>query len=374
MRAGFGVGPITPKLPVYLAGFGARKEPAQSVHDPLEARAMYLTDGDTTLCLVVCDLLAMSAGYARPVRDAIARELSLPMDAVLTACTHTHNGPSTIAGSGAVGYPPPEGYEEILGPGCVAAAVRARDAAADAELRYVRAPLPDDTAFNRRGGPYPEPAFAVLDVHGPEGRLGLVANFGIHPVLLGPNWMEVSADWVGPFRGELERAASGVAIELTAALGDINPTPPKGRPDSNYDPWASWEDTDAYGRRLAHAVFEALDRAEPVEGGLGIVRSETHDIDVGSTGLAALLQETSMLVEFVEWTIGDVRLVSMPGEAFHELGREIEASRGGKTLLAGLCPAWHGYLPHPWGEGYEEGVSFGQEFVAAVREVLIEAP
>jgi hypothetical protein len=374
VRAGFGSAKITPNLPAYLAGFGARTEPAQAVHDDLEARALYLSDGDTSLCLVVCDLLAMSAGYARPVRESIARALSLPMDAVLTACTHTHNGPSAIAGSGAVGYPPPEGYEDLLGPACTDAAVRARDAAVEAELRYTRAPLPEGVAFNRRGGPYPDPTFAVLDVRAGDRRLGVIANFGIHPVLLGPHWLEVSADWVAPFRDELERVASGAAIELTAALGDINPTPPKGQPDESYDPWASWDDTETYGRRLAHAVADVLDATVPVDGPLGIVRSETHDIAVGNTGLAALLQETSMLVEFVEWTIGDVRLVSMPGEAFHALGQQIEASRGSKTLLAGLSPAWHGYLPQPWGEGYEEGVSFGEEFVAAIREVLIKAP
>lgn len=374
MRAGFGKSAITPKPPVYLAGFGARTEPAQKVHDDLEARALYLRDGDTALCLVVCDLLGLSPGFSRPVREQISRELGLPIDAVLIACTHTHNGPSAMAGTEILGWPNPEGYADVLRAGCTAAAMQARDTAQEAELRYGRAPLPDGYAFNRRGGPYPDPTFAVLDVRGPDGRLGVVANLGIHPVLLGPNWLEVSADWVGPFRDELERVASGAAIELTAALGDINPTPPAGKPDDTYAPWASWEQTETYGRNVARTVAAALDATKPIVGPLDIARSETKDIAVGATGLAVAMQAESMQVEFVEWTIGDVRLVSMPGEAFHALGQQIEAARGGRTLLAGLCPAWHGYLPYPWGDGYEEGVSFGEEFVAAVREVLIKAP
>ena len=66
--------------------------------------------------------------------------------------------------------------------------------------------------------------------------------------------------------------------------------------------------------------------------------------------------------------------MSIPGEAFHLLGREISSARGDRVLLAGISPAWHGYLPHPWGEGYEEGVSYGEEFVRVVREVLVRAP
>jgi hypothetical protein len=81
-----------------------------------------------------------------------------------------------------------------------------------------------------------------------------------------------------------------------------------------------------------------------------------------------------MLVEFLEWAIGDVRLVSIPGEAFHQLGREISSSRDDRVLLAGIAPSWHGYLPVPWGEGYEEGVSFGEEAVAAMRSALLESP
>jgi hypothetical protein len=81
-----------------------------------------------------------------------------------------------------------------------------------------------------------------------------------------------------------------------------------------------------------------------------------------------------MLVELIEWALGNVRLVSIPGEAFHLLGREIAASRSGRVLLAGIAPSWNGYLPHPWGDGYEEGVSYGQDAVRAIREALTVAP
>jgi hypothetical protein len=376
MNAGFGAATITPSLPVWLAGFGARTQAANAVRDDLEARALYLSEGGTTLCLVVCDLLGMTPGFSAPIRDAIASQLDVGAECVLLASTHTHHGPSVLAGSEALGWPIPDGYDEILREGCVAAAAQAHDAAVEAELRYARAPLPDHVSFNRRGLPYDAPELCVLDVVRPDGhRIGVLANMGVHPVALGPGNLAVSTDWVGPFRAELERLAGGFAIELTGALGDVNPTPPARELEGDaYEPWATGEETEEIGRALARAAAEALDDAATISPNLAVIRSQTINIPLGQTGLAQLARADTMSVEFIEWTIGDLRLVSIPGEAFFALGREIEEARGKRTILAGISPSWHGYLPHPWGEGYEEGVSYGAEAVAAIRDVLIDAP
>jgi neutral ceramidase len=366
MKAGLGSAPITPTPPVYLAGFGDRTKPAEEVKEDLEALALYLSDGSTALCLVVCDLLGMTPDNSTLIRDAVADELGGPRANVILACTHTHSGPSLIAGSEAIGWPILEGYLDVVRTGCVGAASAARDASLDTTLRFVRAPLPDGFGFNRRGGDFDTPTFSVL--FAPDA--GIVANIGIHPVLLGPQWMAVAPDWVGPFRRELESLTGVTAIELTGALGDINPVPPSGKPDETYAPWASYEQTVEFGKRLARVVAGALPGAEPIEDRLSVVREETFEVPVGGTGIATLYGRSAMDVELVEWAIGDVRLVSIPGEAFHALGREISTARGDRVLLAGLSP-WQGYLPHPYGEGYEEGVSYGPEAVAAIREALL---
>ncbi len=367
MKAGVGSAPITPTPPVYLAGFGDRTEPVQEVKEDLEARALYLSDGSTSLCLVVCDLLGITPDNSTLIRDSVANELGLARANVILSCTHTHSGPSLIAGSEAIGWPVPDGYVAVVRAGCVAAASAARDASLPTDLRFVRAPLPDGFGFNRRGGDYDEPWFSAL--FAPDA--GILANIGIHPVLLGPHWMAVAPDWVGPFRRELSSLTGVGAIELTGALGDINPVPPSGQPDEAYAPWASYEQTSEFGTRLARVVAEAIPRAEPLDDSLRVVREETFEVPVGGTGIAALYERPTMDVELVEWVIGDVHLVSIPGEAFHALGREISRSRDDRVLLAGLSP-WQGYLPHPYGDGYEEGVSYGPDAVAAIRVALLE--
>lgn len=366
MRAGFGRGVITPEPPVFLAGFGGRTEPARRVHDDLEARALVLDDGTTTLCLVVCDLLGMSGEYAHPVRDAVASELGVPREAVLTSCTHTHSGPSAMAGTEALGWPTPDGYLDTLVAGCVAAA---KDAdLQDAAVSFVRAPLPDGLSHNRRGLPY-DPWFCAMDVRAPGGdRIGVLANLAVHPVSLGAGWLEVSCDWVRAFRETLESDAGGDAIMLSGALGDVNP---RGW-DTYEGPGGDYDRTAALGADLARAVAAALPDATPGTDALGIVAARTIDAPVDPTPLSMLSGAPQTIdVELVEWDVGGWRLVAIPGEAFHAFGREVDASRDGRALLAAIAPVWRGYFPHPWGEGYEETVSFGERTTRTVLDALL---
>ena len=375
MLAGFGRAVITPETPVMLAGFGGRNDPATEVHDDLEVRALYLAnppapdEADTgAVCLVVCDLLGMSPSFANPVRRAVAADLGLPISAVLSACTHTHSGPSCIAGSEAVGWPVPPGYQEVLVAGCLSAAAQARAAAAPAQLAYRRAALPEGLSVNRRGLPY-APWLALLDIRAEAGaRLGVLANLAVHPVALGPECFAVSADWVAPFRSAVESLLGGTTLMLSGALGDVNPR--HVHRQNNNSAANGFDEAEALGRELAEVVAAEAPTAEIMTSSIAVVRSEDLTAPVGSTMLSQLRVAPTTAVELVEWSLGGARLISVPGEAFHEFGRAIERSRSVPVILAGLCPTWNGYLPVPFTEGYEEQMSLGKEFVASVYSAL----
>jgi len=371
LHVGFGRAVITPPTPVQLAGF-IDDQPADEVHDDLEVRVMVVRSELGSLCLIVCDLLGMSSGFATPIRDAVAGALGLDRAAVLTSCIHTHAGPSTLEGSHHLGWVTPDGYRELLVERCTAAARDAAAAAIPAELRTGRFPLPDGLSINRRGLPY-EPTFAVLDVVGADGsRIGTIANVAIHPVALGPECLAVSSDWVGPFRSELERRAGGTSLLLSGALGDVNPH--HVHRQNNDCAKDGFDEALQLGRDVGEVVEDVLVGAQPIEAAnAGVVRHRTMDVQLGSTMLTGGREGRTASLELVEWSIGPVRVVSVPGEAFHALGRAIEervASEGAQVLLAGLTPEWHGYLPSPFRDGYEESMSYGRDAVATVTHAL----
>jgi hypothetical protein len=251
--------------------------------------------------------------------------------------------------------------------GALAAANQARANLEPATLRHDRAPLPPEVSFNRRGNPY-DPWFSVVDVRSERGdRLGTIANVSIHPVALGRDTLAVSSDWVGAFRRSYEANSDGRAVLLSGALGDVNP-----RPHAHAEPDGSFEHADAVGQEVAAAVSSCAGGAKEIDGDVRVEVSSARTIEVPATGgLAQLAGIDRMDVELVEWTIGPLGLVSIPGEAFHALGNAIAASRDRPTLLAGLSPVWQGYLPEPFGEGYEETVSYGPQAVASIRAALL---
>jgi hypothetical protein len=373
MLAGFGRALITPETPVMLAGFGDRHQPATSVHDDLEVRTLYLADDNGVgVCLVVCDLLGMSASFAVPIRQSVARELGVPLSAVLSASTHTHSGPSCIAGSEVLGWPTPPGYLELLVTACTAAASQARRQAAPANAAYRRAPLPDGLSINRRALPY-APWLALLDISSQGGdRIGTLANLAIHPVALGPECLAVSADWVAPFRVNLEASLGGSAVMLSGALGDVNPG--HVHRQGNRCRRDGFAEAEELGGELAEVVAREVTAAEPLSGAVEVVRCEVLSAPVGDTLLAQMSATDTMGVELVEWSVGDARIVSVPGEAFHAFGMAVEAARQAPLVLAGLSPVWLGYLPMPFRQGYEESMSLGEPFVTTVLEAITGAP
>jgi hypothetical protein len=377
LSAGVGTATITPPTPVRLAGF-AEIQDATEVHDDLTARAVLLQSDQGTVCLVVCDLMGMSPEFANPARTAVAGELGLDESAVLLASTHTHAAPSTMAGTEALGWHVPEGYGETLASGCASAAAAALDTARAAELRYGHWSLPGGLSINRRGYPY-DPWFSVLDIveagsRGAGARIGTLANLAIHPVALGPECLAVSADWVHPFREALQARAGGTAVLLSGALGDVNPrhVHRQGN-DCRRD---GFEEAEELGREVAEVVDDALGSTEALaDSGVRVIADRNIDVPIGGTQLARGRRGDTMRVELVEWAIGPVRLVSIPGEAFQAFGRQVEAARGGdKVLLAGLSPLWQGYFPVPFADGYEEGVSYGPQAVQAVLDALLDVP
>jgi neutral ceramidase len=359
MRAGLGRAVITPSLPVYLAGYGDRRDPATTVHDDLEVHVLVIEVEGRRAALVTLDLLAMSRDCSDPIRSCVGEVVGCDPDAVLTSCCHVHAGPSALTGTEATGWPVPTGYAAFL-------VDRVADAARAVELEpvtasFARIGLPAGVAINRRGHRLaPSAAVLVLD------PVVTIANFGIHPTVTGPSNLAVATDWVGPFRRELAARTGRAALFLQGCQGDVNPAVTAW---DDGDP-AAWSPVvEQYAVGLADAVAAARPRAFATEA--LTARSRTLDVPVGPTLLGQLAGgRAERTVELLEWTLGGLQLVAVPGEAFHAVEAELRVRRRDPLLIAGLAPDWHGYLPLPYTDGYEEGLSLGPDAVAQLVAAL----
>ena len=96
-RAGTVALDVTPKQFPVLVNGGMTSRTADSVTDPIYARALVLADGKIEIAIVVVDSCMMP----RPVLDkakALAHERTgIPANHILVSATHTHTAPSTLA-------------------------------------------------------------------------------------------------------------------------------------------------------------------------------------------------------------------------------------------------------------------------------------
>ncbi len=94
VNAGFASVDITPKMGTHLAGSGAGvHRPAQSVLDPLHAKAAVFRDGDTKLIVVELDVTIINSEYADKISEGIMKALNIPRECVMVMGTQTHSAP-----------------------------------------------------------------------------------------------------------------------------------------------------------------------------------------------------------------------------------------------------------------------------------------
>lgn len=363
LRAGAATGDITPTSAVRLAGFLARQPavPELVVADPLQVRAVALDGGGATALLLVLDLVGLSAEVGAGLRLAVSEATGVPVQRVLTSCTHTHSGPDTL-----LCMDLHEGYLELLAAGAVDAARRALAGLVPVSVGLGVVDVPTSLAVNRRGRPH-APRLQLVDLQADGQRVASLVGVGIHPVTHGPDVHVVTADWIGHCRTAVEAALGGTAVVVSGALGDVNPPGGDGYDRSG----GGVELARSVGSAVAELAVQAAGRTIDVGTSLSLDH-RTVELPVAEAELPRLVSggQDAVLAELFDWSLGELHLVSMPGEPLGAFAGEVR--RDGPVLPVGLAPTWQGYLPHPdaFDGGYEDELSLGVPAMRALLDAL----
>ncbi|MFO7945798.1 MAG: neutral/alkaline non-lysosomal ceramidase N-terminal domain-containing protein [Armatimonadota bacterium] len=405
LKAGAASYDITPPVGIDMCGFGSRPAPAQSVHDPLMAKALYL-EADESALIITSDLIGLDSDSVAEVREAIAEQTGLNPDAIMINCSHTHGGPTTPC-LPTMGEVDPAYMHELLRK-LISVGRLAYDRAEEAWVGHFREPV--SVGINRREierRNTPEPAkergtvadyVDVLAVEGADGPIARLFVHAAHGVTLGGDNTAITADWMGYAQRYVERLTGGDCVALfgQGCCGNINS-----------DPRGSFEIAHSQGRAMAGAVVKAAELAvtdnditisaarkeldipcedpPPVEK----ARAMLEDLRAGlqqaeAEGIYGMVKFSRGLVEWGEWMvqqaerkatgltipyevqairIGDTAIVGLPGEVFIEYAFNIEGrSPFGSTVVMGYTNGNPGYIPTA--AAYETG---GYEVDGAYR-------
>ena len=90
---------ITPKEPMWMAGFASRVHPSEGKLHDLWAKALVIEDADGKKgVLITADLAEIPKGLSDPIRDRLEKEYQLSRSQIIINSSHTHSGPVLQSG------------------------------------------------------------------------------------------------------------------------------------------------------------------------------------------------------------------------------------------------------------------------------------
>ena len=252
-----------------LAGFGQRTSASTGIHDRIFAKALYLSNGEDRLLIITTDLLCIPAPLARAVIAALGSLTGLVQDEICLCASHTHSAPLPLdAGDGAIGI---ARYAPVLRGALVDVGAAAIAAARKSRLRSGVGEV--DLFLNRRTRGNPnivDPRVAVLAVDDAASGAPVAVLFGVgcHPVTMGWDNMQISADFPGCAQRAIEASLPGVnALFFNTTEGNVIPrtSPNLDALDPRGYCGGGFENSVRIGEAIAGEVLRTRDASAPRE-------------------------------------------------------------------------------------------------------------
>jgi hypothetical protein len=413
LKAGIAYRDVSPSQGVPLGGYPHCPRHNTGVHDPLIASCIDLCDGNNEIVIAAMDLLWLSKQYVNTVRQRVRKECGIPAGNIMMTCAHTHSGPWAAGGIDEETLSDNEDPEYInaLIDKLTAMMVEAKKTAFDAKVAITKDYCCPEQGIggNRRDPKGPADAdVCIISVKDSSDTLkGIYLSYALHPTVIHEDSTVVTADFPGYTRLYLkEKYPNAVLVYAQGASGNQS--------SRYFRQGQSFDEAKRIGEEIgkaAAAVIDGLEYASDISLGaesaempiktrsvppLEVLEQNVKDFsriyeelkaknapyievqnanlkNLGAEDLLAFAQaqkngklrllneEDPAEVQVI--TIGDARLVGLPGEVFVEFGLDIKkrskyAHTFVNTLTNGCLPGYVCTKESYETGGYEIGASF----------------
>jgi hypothetical protein len=213
---------IVPPFATPMAGFFDRTAVFQGVHDEIYARALALSNEQTSLIIIATDLAGVNLELTRRVREAVQATTGVGGDHILLCATHNHSGPGGFLRGD---DPDRERIIGFLAGRMSEAAIEAWRGRIPARVGHAMGEIFGATRNRQQDNDeIIDPQVGVVRVERADGSRAMIAtliNFTGHPVIVGSENLKISAEWPGVASAVLETVMGGVALFTQGACGDV---------------------------------------------------------------------------------------------------------------------------------------------------------
>jgi neutral ceramidase len=359
---------VTPAIGVPLAGYGSKDrrivpwdifnkhryahflKPSEGVLDPIRAKSMVIELGSKRVLLISLDTVGTDSSVVNEIKKFAA---PLGIQHVIVSATHTHSGPGALSKNGfyavlAMDRFVPSVYKKFIN------GIKQSVLEAVATLEPVRLYRTDFSAVrfqrNRRGNPEQlDPTAHLLFGRNSKNEIvGGFVNYGVHPTVLEESNLKFSADFAGGIERQMTRRlqSKNTILFINAMEGDVSPNL-----DGGYD------EIEPKGREFADLAAAAIPAAVELPKRIE-ARSGNFVMPKGKLRLDNCIPKMPKWLkklaiggqkwfprgyELTHLFLGDVLLMTWPGEATVELG-----------VVAQQIAQRYG-VPHAWNLGLSNG-------------------
>jgi len=369
-KAGLATAKITPQTLMWMAGYAARKKPAEGVLQDLYAKALALEDqGGQRVVIVTMDLIGVLPTVREGVEQEVAKQCKLAPAALLLNASHTHCGPEYRERAGR--EEEAGDYHRFLQATLVKLVGEALTALRPARLTYGHAragfamnrrrnyALPkDDVNANKAPNPdgpvdHDVPVLCVLDAEG--SQRAVLFGYACHNTTL--QFFQFCGDYAGFAQEYLQADHPGMTAMFVMGCGA----------DQNPYPRSTVELAQKHGRSLATAVEAALfANPRPLHGS---IRCALAHVDLP---WADEKKEKRRYPVQVLRLGNDVTLVALASEVVVDYSLRLKRELGrapAMVWVAGYSNGYYGYIP---GERVlAEGGYEAPAYAPGIEEIII---
>jgi neutral ceramidase len=375
LMAGVATVDITPAPGQMLWGYSNRTHGATGTLDPLMAKAVVLRSGDNSVAIVTLDLgRTPEESVLAKVREKTKSQCGVSN--LFITSSHTHHAPAMESTPDN-----PNPYAEKVGEQIAAIICEAARATEPVRIGVGRGTA--DLGHNRRKflkdgrvamqwrNAEREPTepvdreVATIRLDRADGSiLAILFNYACHPVVLGPDNYQYSADYVGPACALVEEQLKTKCLFLQGGCGNINPYMDKTPLDQD-----GIKEMRKMGQVLGEILTKTARQTATSEPAKPSIAYEARTIpirvrwDIGAPEVRAVLSKaygprfdnyiaktvknnllhctlTTLLID------GDLALVGMPGEIFVQFQTALKSrSPVHDTFLVGYTNGFYSYFP-----------------------------
>jgi len=388
MRAAFYECDITPPLGGLMWGHYEEVR-GYDVHDKLYAKAVVVEDQGEVAAIVVVDTCVLPEGIHEVVTKRIQEFTGIAPERVCITSNHTHSG-APVSSDPAIGCFADETYKDVFFRLCADAVTLAYKRLDTVEAKFGCTEV-TGIAFNRdflltdgtvvthcrgrnnieRSFGETDPALPVLMFYQEGKPIGAIINYACHQCCLGALYKDnpgYSGDYASALSQKLKERYGNdfVSLFVLGTCGDIAHV----NPDPNVQIPPYWYRK--MGEILAEGVIRAMENAQPVPSGVGVIAEiveiqrrpsdgETvmnllkKRVEIDNTrflkirnmvyyNAANKKESTALMVQGIR--IGDVLISALPGEVFVAIGKGIKAgSPFQRNMVVENSNTYCGYIP-----------------------------